>query len=238
MDFMQAFAGSGKNPIRPDDALILLAKAPVPGKVKTRLSPPLTETEAAALYACILEDTASEMGRLKGVVRYLFFAPPSGKMFFRGEPFSRFTPLSQSGGDLGARMESAFHAAFARGHARAVLVGADCPGLSASLVRAAFRELASSAGAVFGPSRDGGYYLIALSSPAPSLFRGVNWGSSSVLSEATARCRQAGLPYALLPPRFDVDTGADVALLARRAKARSIPAGPRTRRWITSRRAG
>lgn len=216
------------------DALILLAKAPIPGQVKTRLSPPLTGKQAAALYACLLEDTAAEMARLRHVHRYLFFSPPGSEGFFRRDPFSVFEPLPQSGGNLGERMANAFRTAFGRGFARAVLVGADCPVLSASLVRAAFRELSSSAGAVFGPCDDGGFYLIALSSNAPSLFRGVDWGTASVLSEVSLRCRTAGIPYALLPPGFDIDTVDDLTALARWSRARSSPACPRTRQWLTS----
>jgi rSAM/selenodomain-associated transferase 1 len=216
------------------NALILLAKAPIPGQVKTRLCPPLTGKKAAALYACLLEDTAAEMGRLRRVHRYLFFSPPGRKGFFRRDPFSVFEPLPQSGGDLGERMANAFQTTFGRGFTRAVLIGGDCPVLSASLVRAAFRELSSSAGAVFGPSDDGGFYLIALSSNVPSLFRGVDWGTSSVLSEVSLRYRTAGIPFALLPPRFDIDTVDDVTALTRWARARSSPACPRTRQWLTS----
>ena len=216
------------------DALILLAKAPIPGQVKTRLCPPLTGKEAASLYACLLEDTAAEMARLRRVHLYLFFSPPGSEGFFRRDPFSVFEPIPQSGGNLGERMANAFRTAFGRGFARAVLVGADCPVLSAPLVRAAFRELSSSAGAVFGPSDDGGFYLIALSSNVPSLFRGVDWGTASVLSEVSLRCRAAGIPYALLPPGFDIDTVDDVTALARRVRTRSSPACPRTRQWLTS----
>ena len=216
------------------DALILLAKAPIPGKVKTRLCPPFAGKEAAALYACLLEDTAAEMARLRRVHRYLFFSPPGSERFFRGDPFSVFEPLPQSGGNLGERMENAFRTVYARGFPRVVLVGADCPVLSASLVRAAFRELSSSAGAVFGPSDDGGFYLIALSSNDPSLFRGVDWGTASVLSEVSLRCRTSGIPYALLPPGFDIDTVDDVTALARWARAHPSPACPRTRQWLTS----
>ncbi len=183
------------------DALILMAKAPLPGQVKTRLCPPLTKGGAAALYACLLEDTAMEMTRLKRVHRYLFYSPPGSGRFFRRDPFSRFEALPQSGADLGERMAAAFETAFTRGFARTVLVGADCPVLSATLVRAAFRELASSADAVFGPSDDGGFYLIALSSHIPSLFRGVHWGTGTVLSEVSRRCREAGVPLLPPPPR-------------------------------------
>ncbi len=217
------------------DALILMAKAPLPGQVKTRLCPPFTHRGAAALYACLLEDTATEMTKVKRVHRFLFYSPPGSGKLFRRDPFSRFEARPQSGGDLGERMAVALKTAFTLGFARTVLVGADCPDLSATLVRSAFRELASSAGAVFGPSDDGGFYLIALSSPAPSLFRGVHWGTGTVLSEVSRRCREAGIPYSLLPVGFDIDTAEDVASFARRARSRSSPACPRTRLWLTSR---
>lgn len=216
------------------DALILLAKAPVPGRVKTRMCPPLTPVGAAALYTCLLEDTAAEMALVAGAHRFVFYAPPAGKRFFRRGSFSRFEPLPQSGRNLGERMENAFAQAFGRGFARVVLVGADCPVLTAAGVRSAFRELGSSARAVFGPSRDGGFYLIALSAHVPSLFRGTRWGTASVLASVAARCRDAGLPYAFLPPGFDVDTAADLSALQDWAKVRSAPPCPRTRRWLTA----
>jgi rSAM/selenodomain-associated transferase 1 len=217
------------------DALILLAKAPIPGQVKTRLCPPFTKASAAALYSCLLEDAAEEMARLTRVHRYLFYTPSGSARTFRRSPFSSFEHIPQSRGNLGKRMAGAFDTAYARGCTRVVLVGADCPALSATLVRAAFRELASCAEAVFGPSNDGGFYLIALSARAPSLFRGVNWGTGSVLSEVSQRCRSAGLPYALLPSAQDIDTADDVTSLTRWARTRSSPSCPRTRKWLTSR---
>ncbi len=216
------------------DALILLAKAPIPGQVKTRLCPPFTKTGAAALYSCLLEDVAEEMARVTRARRYLFYTPAGSARLFRRSPFSGFEQILQSRGSLGKRMAGAFDTAFARGCTRAVLVGADCPALSATLVRSAFRELASGAGAVFGPSNDGGFYLIALSSPAPFLFREVDWGTPAVLSEVSRRCRVAGLPYALLPSALDIDTSDDVHSLTRWARAQSRPSCPRTRRWLTS----
>ena len=217
------------------EALILLAKAPIPGQVKTRLCPPFSFADAAALYACLLEDTAEEMARLTRVCRYLFYAPSGSGRILRRSPFSGFEQIPQSRGNLGKRMAGAFDTAFSRCAARVVLVGADCPTLSATIVREAFRELASCAEAVFGPSNDGGFYLIALSSRAPSLFRGVDWGTGSVLSEVSQRCRSAGLPYALLPSAQDIDTADDVTSLARWARTHSFPSCPRTRKWLTSR---
>jgi len=220
------------------DAVILMAKAPLPGLVKTRLCPPLTRANAAALYACLLKDTAAELSRLARTRRYLFFSPPGSEGLFHRDPFSGFVRVPQTGKDLGQRMAAAFETTFARGCTRVALVGADCPTLSAPLVRAAFRELASSAGTVFGPCNDGGFYLIALSSHTPSLFRGVTWGTDTVLSEVSRRCRAAGVPYSLLPAGFDIDDADDVASLARWARTRLLPACPRTRRWLTSRGGG
>ena len=220
------------------DAVILMAKAPLPGLVKTRLCPPLTRAKAAALYACLLEDTAEELSRLARTRRYLFFSPPGSERFFLRDPFSGFVRVPQAGKDLGQRMAGAFETAFARGCTRVVLVGADCPTLSAPLVRAAFREIASSAGAVFGPCNDGGFYLIALASRAPFLFRDVPWGTDAVLSEVSLRCRAAGVPYSLLPAGFDIDDADDVASLSRWARTRVLPACPRTRRWLSSRGGG
>src|SRR3970282_1061850 len=85
-------------PVTRTEALILLAKAPVRGQVKTRLCPPFTKTEAAALYACLLEDTAAEMGRLKRVHRYLFFSPPGSGDLFPRAPFFSYEPLLPPGG--------------------------------------------------------------------------------------------------------------------------------------------
>jgi rSAM/selenodomain-associated transferase 1 len=217
------------------DALILLAKAPIPGQVKTRLCPPFTKTGAAALYSCLLEDAAEEMARVARVHRYLFYTPTGSARIFRRPPFSGFEHIPQSRGNLGKRMAVAFDTAFGRGCARAVLVGADCPALSASLVRAAFWELATRAGAVIGPSNDGGFYLIALAARAPSLFRGVNWGTGSVLSEVSQRCRAAGIPYSLLPSAQDIDTPEDVSSLTRWARTYTFPSCPRTRKWLISR---
>jgi rSAM/selenodomain-associated transferase 1 len=220
------------------DAVILMAKAPLPGMVKTRLCPPFTRANASALYACLLKDTAEELSRLARTRRYLFFSPPGSEGLFHKDPFSGFVRVPQTGKDLGQRMAAAFETAFARGYTRVALVGADCPTLSAPLVRAAFRELASSAGAVFGPCNDGGFYLIALSSHTPSLFREVAWGTDTVLAEVSRRCRAAGVPYSLLPAGFDIDDADDVASLARWARTHFLPACPRTRRWLTSGGAG
>jgi rSAM/selenodomain-associated transferase 1 len=218
--------------MRTDDALVLMGKAPLPGTVKTRMCPPLSSRRAAELYACMLADVACETEALRGVRRYLFFAPAEGRKHFLAAPYSRFLLREQAGNDLGERMAWAMGAAFADGARRVAIVGGDCPALSAARIRAAFGELAAGADAVFGPARDGGFYLAGLAAAAPSLFRGIGWGGPEALSGVLSRCRRAGMTYALLPVERDVDTAADLAALRLWARSRPRPPCPRTRRWL------
>jgi len=215
-----------------DEALALLAKEPSRGRVKTRLCPPLSPGEAARFYTCLLADAAEEMSALRRVRRYLFLDPPDSVERVARGPFAGFERLPQRGADLGARMLDAASLAFRRGARRVVIVGADCPAISAERVRQTFRELREGAEAVFGPSADGGYYLAGLSSPDPRLFEGIPWGTGAVLRETVARCRAAGATFSLLPPERDVDTREDLQALRVWAAARAFPRCRRTRKWI------
>ena len=217
-----------------EEAIVLMAKAPVAGRAKTRLCPPLDPHGSARLYACMLEDTAAELSALPRVRRYVFLDPPESADYFQSPPFAAFEPFPQRGRDLGERMRDAAAIAFRNGAHRVVIVGADCPSLPAGTVRRAFLELSSGASVVFGPSADGGYYLIGLSTPDGRLFRGFRWGTAEVLRSATARCRLLSAPFSFLPPGRDVDTGEDLLHLAEWARTHARPACPRTRGWITA----
>lgn len=212
---------------------MLMAKAPVPGRVKTRLCPPLSPVEAARLYSCMLGDTAQEIASLARVSRFLFLDPPGAADVLRGSPFSAFERFPQRGKDLGEKMGNAAATVFRRGARRVVIAGGDCPYLSANRVRQAFRELRGGAAAVFGPSEDGGYYLVGLAGPDERPFRNIAWGTPEVLRETAARCREAGIPFSFLPPGRDVDTGGDLNALAEWAGAHPAPGCPRTRGWIS-----
>ena len=218
---------------RAEEAVVLMAKAPVAGRVKTRLCPPLDPGESAALYACMLGDTAGEVSTVPRVRRYLFLDPPESADFLRRKPFSAFERFPQRGKDLGGKMWDAAATAFRLGAMRVVIVGADCPALSTGTVRRAFRELSTGASVVFGPSADGGFYLVGLSSPDERLFRGVRWSTAEVLRNAAARCRILSAPFSFLPPGRDVDTGEDLLALREWARTHSRPACHRTREWIT-----
>jgi hypothetical protein len=215
------------------EAVVLMAKAPVAGRVKTRLCPPLDPRDSAALYACMLGDMADEVSILPRVRRYLFLDPPESVARLRRKPFCAFEQYPQRGRDLGDRMRGAAAIAFRGGARRVVIVGADCPSLSAGTVRRAFRELSTGASVVFGPSTDGGYYLVGLSSPDERLFRGFRWGTEEVLRTAAARCRSVSEPFSFLPPERDVDRWEDVLALRAWTRKHARPACPRTRGWIT-----
>ncbi|MHB1011627.1 MAG: TIGR04282 family arsenosugar biosynthesis glycosyltransferase [Desulfobacteria bacterium] len=215
-----------------EEAVVLMAKAPVAGRVKTRLCPPLAPAEAARLYACMLGDAAEEISTLGRIARYLFLDRPAAANVLRGAPFSAFERFPQRGRDLGERMRDAAATAFRRGARRVVIVGADCPSLSAGTVRRAFRELSTGALVVFAPSADGGYHLIGVTSPDERLFRGFRWSTAEVLRNAAARCRILSAPFSFLPSGRDVDTGEDLLALREWARTHARPACPRTRGWI------
>ncbi|MGE5189390.1 MAG: TIGR04282 family arsenosugar biosynthesis glycosyltransferase [Gemmatimonadota bacterium] len=219
--------------MRGADALIIMAKVPRPGTVKTRLVPFLSARAAAALHACMLADAAEEMASLSGVRRYLFLAPAAGRAGFGAAPYADYAVRPQSAGDLGERMARAAAAAFRDGASRVAVIGADCPALRASRVRQAFREISAGASIVLGPSADGGFHLAAFAAPAPSVFRGIAWGTGSVLAATAARCRDAGLSYALLRVERDVDTADDVEAFRRWARDHARPRCRRTRLFVS-----
>jgi len=209
-----------------------MGKAPRAGRVKTRLTPPLSRGEAAGLYACLLADTGLEMSSLEGVRRYLFLDPPEGLDPAIASCFRGFERFPQRGKGLGGRMLHAAGVAFRGGAKRVAIVGADCPALPSSRVREALRELRDGAGAAFGPSTDGGFHLVALASADPRPFRGVAWGTSAVLTSVAARLRETGTPFSFLPPESDVDTWGDLLALREWARTHALPACPRTRGWV------
>lgn len=116
----------------------------------------------------------------------------------------------QGPGDLGERMDRAFQAAFQEGSRATVLIGSDCPGLAPERLAAAFKLLQAHP-VVFGPATDGGYYLIGLTQPVPELFRGVAWGTGSVLTDSMRILRGANLQPALLEPLEDLDRPEDLS---------------------------
>lgn len=192
-------------------ALVIFAKAPIPGQVKTRLCPALTEDEAATLHGSFvldtLERTKAAMGKFKlQIDRYLACAPSSSHAFFRiMEARHGVTLLDQEGEDLGARMQQAFDTLFARGYRHVCVVGTDVPSLPLTHYRDAVASLTRH-DLVLGPAQDGGYYLIGMTRPHPHLFRDMPWSTDQVLALTQQKATDEGLNIAQLPAWSDVDT--------------------------------
>jgi rSAM/selenodomain-associated transferase 1 len=195
-------------------ALVVLAKAPRPGAVKTRLCPPLTPEEAAELSACLLADVlaaSAELAREQGLVPILALHPVQAcAEVARGVP-TAFRVVPQRGADLGARMEWAVREACAGGATRVLLRGSDSPLIDAAVIAAALAAL-EEADLVLRPDQDGGYGLVGLRRPAPGLFDHP-MSTTSVLADTLSNARRRGLCARLLAPGFDVDTFADLRRL-------------------------
>jgi rSAM/selenodomain-associated transferase 1 len=192
--------------------LIIFAKEPVPGQVKTRLCPPLSLEEAARLYGAFLSDTLEEMGRLPGLSLALAYAPAAARTFFKGLVSPEVSLFPQAGADLGERLTRAFAWGFEAGFAPVLLRGSDTPDLPGDVVLQAAAALnAGAAQVALGPSRDGGYYLVGLVAPHPELFREMSWSEATVLKETLARARRRSLPVHLLPCWLDLDHFEDLS---------------------------
>ena len=222
-------------------ALVIFAKAPIPGQVKTRLCPPLTPDEAATLHGSfvidMLERTKVAVAKLKlPFDRYLACAPSSTLVFFQiMEERQGVKLIDQMGDDLGARMSQAFATMFARGYSRVLIVGTDVPSLPLDHYKQAL-TLLESHDLVLGPALDGGYYLIGLKRAAPDLFVGIPWSTEQVLGMTQEKATKLGLKTALIAPWRDVDTIEDVQALI---EASVLDAKkPKTEQSFSSRTAG
>ena len=205
-------------PIRAD-ALAVMAKAPIPGSVKTRLVPFFSSDEAAELARALLLDQLNHLSAFSSVDRYLAFSPRDAGGVMRLMAPDCFELFSQTGGDLGARMQHIFATLFAKGHKKIILIGADVPPVPLSHFAQAFAYLNDPEScAVLGPSCDGGYYLIGLNRESSEIFVNMTWSDEQVLARTLARLAPLGVKTWQLPGGFDIDTSDDVQrLLLRRA---------------------
>jgi uncharacterized protein len=204
--------------------LIIFAKEPRPGQVKTRLSPPLTPEEAAQLYHSFVLDILEEMARVPEVRLAVAFSPLGAQTWWRALAPPGTDLFPQEGADLGERMAWAFARGFAAGFGPILLRGSDVPDLPAAVVSEAKEVLAAGlAQVVLGPCPDGGYYLVGLSEPRPTLFEGPAWSSSTVLADTLAQVRQLGLRVHLLPSWPDIDTYDNLRAFLKRARPAPRP---------------
>ena len=189
---------------KPATTLLVIAKQPVPGRVKTRLVPPCTHEQAAALAEAALADTLRTVLMVRAARRVLVLDGEPGPWLPPG-----FDIVPQCGGPLDQRLAAAFAAV--RGPA--LLIGMDTPQVTPEMLAVDWR----AADAVFGPAADGGFWALGLREPDPALLRGVPMSTSATGAIQRARLVAAGLRVAELPQLRDVDTAVDALAVAREA---------------------
>jgi rSAM/selenodomain-associated transferase 1 len=190
-------------------AIAVMAKASKPGSTKTRLVPPLTFDEAAALNTAFLCDAADNLARasaLANISCWMAYAPKGSESFFRSVLPREVGLVETAAAYFG---DCLFHAAetlLSAGHGCACLLNSDSPTLPIGyLVTAAVALAAPGDRVVLGPSTDGGYYLIGLKRPHRGLFQNVDWSTERVFRQTLARAADLGLPVFELPAWYDVD---------------------------------
>lgn len=196
--------------MRPGNALIIMARSPEAGEVKTRLSPALDKKERRALYSRLLDDTVNRLRAVDSAEIIMAHTPDGAGAYFR-ERFG-LACIEQGGGDLGQRLSRVITLVLGKGYGRVAVVGSDIPGLDAAIAEDAFNAL-EAADVAIGPSRDGGYYLIAMSRPMPELFRDIPWSSPETLRKTIERAEGLGLSVRTLCVLDDVDTPEDLERL-------------------------
>ena len=198
--------------------IVVFARAPEPGKVKSRLIPALGEAGAAALHRrMVMHSLRAAQDAGLGPVE-LWCAPDARHAFFAEcEQGFGVSLHSQCEGDLGERMRHALEAVLGRAR-RAILVGSDIPALSARYLRDAERAL-SAHDAVIGPAEDGGYVLIGLERCDPELFHHIEWGGSEVLAQTRLRIAALRWRCLELPALWDVDRPEDLNRLPEEMRA-------------------
>ena len=208
-------------------ALLVFAKVPEPGRVKTRLTSSYRPDQAADLYEAFLLDALDQYASLSVDVRLHFPQPVSSvPSRFLSEKWSLH---QQRGEGLGERMLHATLEAFGAGYRQVMLIGTDHPTLPSAFLVRALQHLQQAKQVVIGPSDDGGYYALGMNEAYPQLFRGLTYSHSEVFDQALERALQTGAVVTVLPSWYDVDTPAEVDRL--KAELQTLPKEtlPRTR---------
>ena len=193
-------------------ALVVIAREPKPGRVKSRLARDTSRDQAAALYRAFILDTLEMCAKVPGATLCLAYTPDHATGVFSTLAGPRFRLIPQGEGDLGDRLHRVCQQLFDEGLEGVIAIGSDSPTLPGTIVRAALRSIRRK-DVVLGPCLDGGYYLLGLSRPVPRLFEEIPWGTAGVLGATLGRIEEAGCSLDLLPPWYDVDTTSDLDLL-------------------------
>jgi rSAM/selenodomain-associated transferase 1 len=190
--------------------MVIYAKAPRSGRVKTRLSPAFHPDEAAKIYELSLRIAVEQVESLDGVVHEIWISEAEDR-----NPLARIFPKRafrvQVGEDLGERLCHTFETLFSEGGHAALIMGSDAPTLPRQYLQKGI-ELLGSHDCVLGPTQDGGYYAMGLRRLDPQIFEGVGWSRENVLSETIVNLKRMGWSYELLPEWYDIDRPEDLTL--------------------------
>ena len=200
--------------------VLIVAKAPVPGRSKTRLAPPLTPDQAAGVQRALLLDTLAACREEVADVA-LLHADPQEAAALKALAGEGIRLIVQDGRGLEEALSGGMRRLLKEGPV--AMVSSDIPGTPPGSLGRAFAALATGADVVLGPAADGGYWLIAMCAYHPEPFRGIPWSSPAVFAATVRRCADAGLRVHLLEPWRDVDTAADLDVLLAGADALDAP---------------
>lgn len=187
--------------------LLIAAKNPLPGNVKTRLTPNLSHKQASELYACFLQDLVERVFSLTEFDTYISFSENSDtdlEDLKKLLPYPNLKYQVQEGKDLGEKLKNSFKHFFNLGYKRIVIIGSDHPDLPLNILHKAFENLQKS-NAVIGPANDGGYYLIGLSKPETEVFENIDWSTAVVFSQTIEKFADLKLSHDVLKVWSDVD---------------------------------
>jgi uncharacterized protein len=216
-----------------DSCILIFVKLPEKGSVKTRLAKDLGHGFVQTLYRNFVLDLLETLAKVKWPIIIYFHPPESGNVVSKWLG-KNYTYAPQKGVDLGERMKNAFADAFADGISKAILIGSDLPDLQNNILDMAFKALNVN-DIVIGPSADGGYYLIGFrhSSFLPEVFKGISWGTDTVLKDTLKILREKNYRVSILPELRDVDTIEDLKALYERNKDTAF-ADSRTMQFISN----
>jgi rSAM/selenodomain-associated transferase 1 len=192
--------------------LTVMAKAHLPGEVKTRLASILSPQGAAELSLCFFLDAMELAESVSDCEVVLAYSPDDALDAFPVAGTLVAECIPQGEGDLGVRMHHVFESLFGKGYSKVVLIGSDMPTLPLRYLQEAF-SLLEVLPVVLGPSMDGGYYLIGMQTTIPEIFAGIDWGTSQVLSQTIERLTEKDIQSMCLPTWYDVDNPEDLNFL-------------------------
>ena len=193
------------NTLKP--AIIVFQKNPVLGKVKTRIAQQLGNEKALEIYRVLIQKTHEQLAQLTDWDVFLYYSdfleavdwkPKEGKISYR----------LQKGEDLGEKMRIAFEEVFQKGYQKVIIIGTDCPEITANILIDAAIEL-NNHDVVFGPAMDGGYYLLGMKKIHDRLFQNIPWSTDSVLEISIQYLKEKKIPYQTISALTDIDTAED-----------------------------